>query len=223
MKVREISGGVDRPDRSQIRHTFRRMILLKIALPNRPILDLARLAMLIGELQIVDIQSEDGTAMGDGLALAVERLRRSKAKSRLVIFLTDGVNNAGVIEPLKAAELAAEFGIKVYTIGTGTRGMAPVPARDPFSNRIVLQRQPVDIDEETLTQIADKTGGTYFRATDESALAQIYEQIDQLEKTEVAKTRFLRYTEHYQSVAAIALILIAFSCILDRTWLRRLP
>jgi len=128
-------------------------------------LDHGNLVNIVKDLEIVSQQDEDGTALGDGLGLAVERLRRSKAKSRIAILLTDGVVNAGVIDPLKAADLASQCDIKVYCIGVGTRGVAPTPGRD-FFGRTVLVPRPVEIDEATLRQIAEKTSGKYFRAVD---------------------------------------------------------
>ena len=181
------------------------------------------LTSLVKDLQIVTNQSEDGTAMGDGLALAVERLRKSKAKSRVAILLTDGVNNAGVIEPLKAAELAADNDVKVYAIGAGTEGRAPIPVRDPFTGRMALTAARVEIDEKTLQAVAEKTAGRYFRATDASALAEIYQQIDKLERTEVSQERYLDYDEHYQIALMVGLFLVVTSIVMDRTIFRQLP
>ncbi len=125
-------------------------------------LDHGNLAVLVDDLEIVTQRSEDGTAIGEGLALAVERLRKNPAKSKVIILLTDGVNNVGAIDPLQAAELAAAENIKVYCIGAGTEGFAPVPQQDPFTGRIVLRRAYVEIDEATLREISDKTGGRIF-------------------------------------------------------------
>ena len=185
-------------------------------------LDHGNLATIVKDLEIVTVQTEDGTAMGDGLGLAVERLRRSKAKSRIAILLTDGVNNAGVIAPNKAAELAAEFDIKVYCVGAGTNGIAPVPASDMFG-RTRLVGQPVNIDEETLKQIAAKTGGKYFRAEDREQLTEIYSEIDALEKTEVTETRYLRYTEHFGYFLKAGFGVLALASILAASLFRRLP
>jgi len=150
-------------------------------------------------------REEDGTAIGDGLSLGVERLRAlehvsgarltSPVRSRIIILLTDGENNAGDIEPDKAAEMAAAFGIKVYTIGAGTRGMAPYPVTDPFSGQRVLRNMPVRIDENQLRRIADATGGRYFRATDTESLQKIYAEIDRLEKTRTEERRYMEYKE----------------------------
>lgn len=185
-------------------------------------LDHGNLASIVKDLQIVAVQSEDGTAVGDGLGLAVERLRRSQAKSRIAILLTDGVNNAGVIDPLKAAELAAEFDIKVYSIGAGTNGVAPIPMMDVFG-RERLMGQQVNIDEETLKQVAAKTGGKYFRAQDKAALADVYAEIDALERTEVTEMRYLRYQEHFGIFVMAGMALLVVASILTSSVFRRLP
>ena len=185
-------------------------------------LDHGNLIAIVEDLELVKVQSEDGTAVGDGLGLAVERLRRSRAKSRVAILLTDGVNNAGVIPPEKAAELAAEFDIKVYCIGAGTNGIAPMPMRDPFG-RITLVGQPVTIDETMLKNIADRTGGEYFRADSRDAMRSIYDSIDQLEKTEVTETRYLHYDEHFASFVSVGLGLLALAALLNQSVFRRLP
>ncbi len=185
-------------------------------------LDHGNLATIVTDLEIVTQRSEDGTAVGDGLGLAVERLRRSKAKSRIAILLTDGVTNAGVIEPTKTADLAASSDIKVYCIGAGTNGMAPVPGRDLFG-RLTLIPQPVEIDEETLKQIADRTGGRYFRAVDKQALAEIYVAIDQMERVKVSEVRYLQYTEHFGYFIVSGMGLIALSVLLSGTVFRKLP
>jgi len=185
-------------------------------------LDHGNLVNIVKDLEIVSQRDEDGTAMGDGLGLAVERLRRSKAKSRVAILLTDGVTNAGVIAPEKAAELAAENDIKVYCIGVGTQGMAPVPTVDMFG-RMRLSPQPVRIDEETLREIANKTAGKYFRAVDKDALAEIYHEIDSLERTEVTEVKYLQYTEHFPYFVASSLCLIASVLVLNGSLFRRLP
>lgn len=185
-------------------------------------LDHGNLANIVRDLEIVSVQSEDGTAVGDGLGLAVERLRRSKAKSHVAILLTDGVNNAGIIPPLRAAELAAETNVKVYCIGAGTTGLAPMPAIDLFGRQTLLP-QPVEIDEDTLKQIAEKTGGKYFRAENSEALAEVYQEIDRLEKTEVTELRYLRYTEHFANFVAAGLGLLALAATLGASLFRRLP
>lgn len=185
-------------------------------------LDHGNLANIVRDLEIVSIRSEDGTAVGDGLGLAVERLRRSQAKSRVAILLTDGVNNAGVIAPAKAAELAAEFDIKVYCIGAGTNGMAPMPAASFFGGTTLVP-QPVEIDEKTLKQIADATGGQYFRAENRERMMEVYQEIDQLEKTEVSEIRFLRYSEHFEAWLISSLVLLSSSAVLRSSIFRRLP
>lgn len=164
---------------------------------------------------------DDGTAIGLGLANAVNRLKDSQTKSRIVILLTDGSNNRGQIAPITAAELAKSYGIRVYTIGVGTRGMAPAPVMTPFGERI--QNVPVDIDEKTLTQIADMTGGEYFRAVDNTSLKKIYAQIDSLEKYLISVNKVTRKQELYLPYALLALGLILVELVLRRTWLRNIP
>lgn len=185
-------------------------------------LDHGNLVSLVRDLEIVEFRQEDGTAIGDGLGLAVERLRRSTAKSRVAILLTDGVNNSGVIEPEKAADLAAEYDVKVYCIGAGTNGSAPIPAVDMFG-RTRLVNQPVKIDEDTLEKIAAKTGGRYFRATDLERLQGIYDEIDELERTEVTETRYLQYEEHFASFVVMGLGLISLASALAVSVFRKLP
>ncbi len=186
-------------------------------------LDHGSLVSMVEDLEIVRTRDEDGTAIGDGLALAVERLRQSKAKSKVVILLTDGVNNAGAIDPPRAAELAASQNTKVYSIGAGTDGLAPFPTVDPFTGRQVLEPTYVEIDEETLKAIADKTGGRYFRATDREGLSEIYAEIDRLERTEVTEVRYLQYTEHYVSFVVAGLGLMAVAAVAGGSVFRKLP
>ena len=185
-------------------------------------LDHGNLVSMSQEIEIANVREEDGTAIGEGLALAVERLRRHEAKSKVAILLTDGVNNSGQIDPLQAAELAAEHDIRVYCIGVGTNGVAPVPVRDAF-NRIVMRAMRVEIDEDTLQKIAHDTGGEYFRATDIVTLERIYRQIDQLEKTKITEVHYLEYTEHYGVWVTTALGLVAVAAIANRSILRQLP
>ena len=185
-------------------------------------LDHLNLASAVTDLTIVNQQAEDGTAIGDALGLAVERLRRSKAKSRVAILLTDGVNTAGVIDPLQAAELAANQDVKVYCIGAGTTGLAPYPSVDLFG-RSVLVRQRVEIDEETLKQIADKTGGAYFRAENRTSLATIYENINELERVEVSERRYLQYDEHFRLFVLMGMGLVGLAMVLNGSLFRRLP
>ena len=165
---------------------------------------------------------EDGTAIGNGLATAINRLRESEAKSKGIILLTDGVNNRGEIAPLTAAEIAKAQGIRVYTIGVGTEGMAPYPAIDMFGN-ITFVNQKVEIDEKTLTAISDMTGGKYFRATDKAKLKAIYDEINQLEKSKVEVTEHVSYHELYLAwvLAALALLLAEF--LLANLVLKRIP
>jgi Ca-activated chloride channel homolog len=149
---------------------------------------------------------DDGTAIGMGLATAVNRLKGSDAKSKVVILLTDGSNNMGSIPPVTAAEIAKQFNVRVYTVGIGTKGFAPYPVQTPFG--IQYQRIPVDVDEGTLTKIANITGGKYFRATDNRTLKNIYEQIDKLEKAKIDVTQYHKKTECYLPFALIAVLFL---------------
>jgi Ca-activated chloride channel homolog len=159
---------------------------------------------------------DDGTAIGMGLATAVNRLKDSQAKSKVVVLLTDGVNNMGSIPPVTAAEIAKQFGIRVYTVGLGTNGSAPYPFKDQFGN-IHYQMIPVEIDENTLGKIASITGGKYFRARNNDELTQIYQQIDKMEKVKIAVTQYHRKTERYLPYAIIALILLSLEFLLSNT------
>ena len=141
----------------------------------------------------------------------------------MVILLTDGVSNAGDVQPKQAAELARVHDIKVYSIGVGTRGRAPFPVVDPFTGKTVLRAYQVEIDEKTLKDVAQTTGGEYFRATDEAGLTEIYAQIDQLERTKISEIRFLQFHEHYGVMVWIALALLAAGNFLGGTFFRRLP
>lgn len=165
---------------------------------------------------------EDGTAIGNGLATAINRLRESDAKSKVIILLTDGVNNSGEIAPLMAAEIAADMGIKVYTIGVGTRGKAPYPAVDMFGN-MTFQMADVEIDEKTLEEIASMTGGKYFRATDKSKLKAIYDEINQLEKSKVEVTDLTIYHEEYLPLVLLALALLLVEFLFSQVLLKRIP
>lgn len=165
---------------------------------------------------------EDGTAIGNGLATAVNRLRESGAKSKVVILLTDGVNNRGQISPIMASEIARDLGIKVYTIGVGSRDKAPMPAYDPFGN-ITYVMADVEIDEVLLRDIASKTSGEYFRANNNEALKAIYEQINQLEKSKVEVTHYTTYEELYMGWLLLALLLLAAEFVVARVVLNRLP
>jgi Ca-activated chloride channel family protein len=186
-------------------------------------LDHGNLDSVLKQVEIVHERDEDGTALGDGLALAVERLRESSAQSKVAILLTDGVQNAGETEPLAAAELAHKSGVKVYSVGAGTNGVAPIRVTDPFTGRPTLTGMPVEIDEASLKAIAEQTGGKYFRATDGQALRHIYEEIDRLERTQFEEERFLEYREYYPAVTLAGLGLLALSLLAGGTLLRRLP
>lgn len=164
----------------------------------------------------------DGTAIGSGLSAAVNRLRNSKAKSKIVVLLTDGVNNAGDITPLNAAKAAQALGIKVYTIGAGTDGIVRIPVRDPFGGTRYV-RQPSEIDEPTLREIAKMTGGNYYRARDLSTLKAVYDEIDRLEKTEINVDQYRYFEERFQPFLALALGLLGIERLLSLTRLGRLP
>ena len=183
-------------------------------------LDYSVVQSLIGELQVGII--EDGTAVGMGLGTAVKRLQASDAESKVVILLTDGRSNRGEIGPVTAARMAQALGVRVYTVGVGTRGNAPVPIADPLvGTRLVPMR--VDIDEPTLQEIAELTGGRYFRATDNESLTSIYEEIDQLERTEIEVENFTQYAERFPVVLAFGLLLLLMEVGLAQTVLRKLP
>jgi len=158
---------------------------------------------------------EDGTAIGMGLATAVNRLKDSEAKSKVIILLTDGSNNTGSIAPATAAEIAKQFGIRVYTVGIGTHGYAPYPVQTPYG--IQYQKMEVDIDEPTLTKIAAITGGKYFRATNNETLKNIYIQIDKLEKAKIDVTQYRKKTELFLPFAIIALLLLSLEFVLRNT------
>jgi Ca-activated chloride channel family protein len=165
---------------------------------------------------------EDGTAVGSGLATATNRLRASTAKNRFVILLTDGQSNAGRITPQTAADAAKALGVRVYTIGAGSRGLAPYPAQDMFGNKVYRPVQ-VDIDEDTLAKIAETTGGRYFRATDTESLRNIYAEIDQAEKATFEAPQFYDYRELYAWLLVPALGLLLAEVGLGETVLRKLP
>ncbi|HWP64391.1 MAG TPA: VWA domain-containing protein, partial [Candidatus Limnocylindria bacterium] len=165
---------------------------------------------------------EDGTAVGSAIATAVNRLRASTAPSKFVVLLTDGQNNAGRVSPQTAADAAAALGIKVYTIGAGTRGLAPYPATDIFGNK-VYRPMPVDIDEQTLRAIAETTKARYFRATDTDSLREIYAEIDRSEKTPFEAPQYLDWRELYPWLAWPALAALLAELSLGATWLRKLP
>ena len=164
---------------------------------------------------------QDGTSIGLGLANAVSRIKDSQAKSKVIILLTDGVNNAGEIAPVTASEIAKTFGVRVYTIGVGTQGEAPYPFQTAFG--IQYQNVPVEIDEPTLKQIAATTGGQYFRATDNASLKAIYEEIDQMEKTKISVQEFSKKQEEYMQWALLVLLLLLVEVLLKNTLLRNIP
>ena len=164
---------------------------------------------------------EDGTAIGLGLANAVSRIKDSDAISKVVILLTDGVNNRGSIDPMTAAEIAKTFGIRVYAIGVGTRGMAPYPVKTPFGVR--YQDMQTEIDEDLLKEIAKMTDGQYFRATDNDALVKVYEEIDRMEKSKISVQEHHKKSEEYLKFALIAALLLLLEILLRYTVLRNLP
>ena len=164
---------------------------------------------------------EDGTAIGSGLSTSVERLRTSKSKSRIVVLLTDGENNGGLIDPETAKEIAKAFQIKVYTIGVGTDGYAPQPVNTPLG--VVMQQAKVSIDEKQLKAIAAETGGKYFRAKNNEGLTGIYDEIDQLEKSKVEITSRTRYTEKFFPFFMAALVLLFLVMLLKFTVFRKFP
>ncbi len=166
---------------------------------------------------------EDGTAIGMGLAAAVNRLTDSKAESKVIILLTDGVNNTGYIDPMTAAEIAKEYNVRVYTVGVGTRGDALAPMRRRDDGRYIFGMARVEIDEKLLGQIASSTGGQYFRATSAESLENIYAEIDQLEKTEMEVTIFKRYSEEYVPWLLWGLGLLITVVFMDWTVFRKLP
>ncbi len=182
--------------------------------------DKSTLLTLLGQIKSGIL--EDGTAIGNGLATAINRLKESQAKSKVVILLTDGENNMGQVAPLTAAELAENYGIKVYTVGVGSRGMAPYPAYDMWGN-IVYQQVQVEIDEDVLTQIAQMTGGEYFRAVDNKSLSDIYAQIDKLEKTKIETDDYVSYKELFGRYLLWALLLLTGGFLTDKLWLKRIP
>jgi Ca-activated chloride channel family protein len=175
--------------------------------------DHAVLINLMRELQSGMI--EDGTAIGNGLALAINRIKDSDAISKVIILLTDGVNNRGEIAPSTAADIAKTYDIRVYTVGVGSIGTAPYPVQTPFG--IQYQDIPVEIDEGILQDIAQKTGGQYFRATDNNKLVQVYNEIDQLEKSKIDVHQFIRKEEKYLIPALFSLILIALEILIRNT------
>lgn len=163
----------------------------------------------------------DGTAIGDGLASAVNRIKDGPAKSKTIVLLTDGTNNAGIVDPITAAQLAAEYGIRVYTVGVGTQGMAPTPMMTPYGIR--FYNAPVEIDEDMLTRIATIGNGAYFRATDEDVLSNVFDEIDKLEKTKLSVSKFVHREEMYLPWAQLAMLLLLIELLLRYTLLRNIP
>lgn len=164
---------------------------------------------------------DDGTALGDGLATAVSRLKESKTASKVIILLTDGINNMGALDPLSAAEIAQLYGIRIYTIGVGTIGLAPYPFETPFG--IQYQNVEVKIDEPLLQEISQMTNGKYFRATNKRNLENIYKEIDKLEKSKIDVTEFRRKKEEFFPLVILALILLCAEIILRLTYFRSNP
>ena len=164
----------------------------------------------------------DGTAVGNGLATAVNRLKESDSPSRVVILLTDGVNNSGQIDPITAAQIAQDYGIRVYTIGVGSEGVAPTPSLNAWGGISFVQAK-VEIDEEMLRRIAEQTGGRYFRATDNTKLAEIYAEINRLEKTKVEIENFVKYSEVYHPWLLLALALLLLEILSRYIFLRQIP
>ena len=180
-------------------------------------------AVVVNFLKDVDFGIiEDGTAIGMGLATAINRVRESKAKSKVIILLTDGVNNRGDVGPVTAAEIAAGLGIRVYTIGVGSKGNAPIQVQDMFG-RTVIRNMPVEIDEDVLKEIARTTGGTYFRATDNNKLREIYQEIDRMEKTRLDVKQYSRKKEEYFPFLLAAMLILLFEVMLRHTIFKTIP
>ena len=181
--------------------------------------DRATLINLMKEVQTDLI--EDGTAIGNGLATAVARMKDSDARSRVIILLTDGVNNRGEISPQMAAEIAKTYGVRVYTIGVGKEGMAPYPVMTPWG--VEIQQVKVEIDEKLLSEIAESTGGRYFRATDNTKLAEIYSEINKMEKARTTVDSFPIYKELFGKYALLALLALLLELVFNWFVIRRLP
>jgi len=164
---------------------------------------------------------EDGTAIGDGLATSVSRLQNSEAISKVIILITDGVNNSGSVDPISAAEMSSMYGIRVYTVGIGSMGSAPYPVQTPFG--VQMQQMKVQIDEELLQKIAGMTGGRYFRADNNKKLKEIYKEIDTLEKSKIDIQEFRKKHESYLLFALIAFALFALEIVLRYLVFRRFP
>ena len=184
-------------------------------------LDYGVLLELLEQVKVAD-KDWDGTAIGMGLVNAINRLRDSKAKSKVIILLTDGVNNRGQVDPITAARIAQAYGIKIYTIGAGTRGTAMYPIDDPVLGRRYMPMQ-VEIDEDVLKEIARITGGTYFRATDSDKLREIYKEIGEMEKTKIEVKEYTRYEEYFLYFLAAGLLLLLLELILANTYFKKIP
>ena len=170
-----------------------------------------------------DGMMKDGTALGDGLATAINRIKDSEAKSKVIILLTDGINNQGAVDPQSAAEIAALYNIRLYTIGVGTQGLAPYPFRDQFGRKR-YQNIPVELDENLLTQMAQSTvDGQYFRATNKKSLQQIFKQIDEMEKSKIDVTQYAQTKDEYQGWLVLAAIALLFEILLALFYFRSTP
>lgn len=182
----------------------------------------ATLLNTIHEISI-NMLDADGTAIGDGIATAINRIKDGKAKSKSIILLTDGTNNSGVVAPLTAAEIAQKEGIRIYTIGLGTRGTAETPYAQGFGGELLYKPMPVTIDEESLKKVAQMTGGKYFRATDNDVLTSIFNEIDKLEKTKIDVNNFTNTQDNYMPWAWALLLLVLLNLTISYTVLRRIP
>lgn len=182
----------------------------------------ATLLNTIHEISI-NMLDADGTAIGDGIATAINRIKDGKAKSKSIILLTDGTNNSGVVAPLTAAEIAQKEGIRIYTIGLGTRGTAETPYAQGFGGELLYKPMPVTIDEESLKKVAQMTGGKYFRATDNDVLTSIFNEIDKLEKSKIDVKNFTNTQDNYMPWAWALLLLVLLNLTISYTVLRRIP
>ena len=182
----------------------------------------ATLLNTIHEISI-NMLDADGTAIGDGIATAINRIKDGKAKSKSIILLTDGTNNSGVVAPLTAAEIAQKEGIRIYTIGLGTRGTAETPYAQGFGGELLYKPMPVTIDEESLKKVAQMTGGKYFRATDNDVLTSLFNEIDKLEKTKIDVKNFTNTQDNYMPWAWALLLLVLLNLTISYTVLRRIP
>ncbi len=178
---------------------------------------------LVAQLERVEIgMVEDGTAIGSAIAAAVNRLRNSRAKSRVIVLLTDGVNNAGMVTPEAAAKVAGALDVKIYTVGAGTKGLAPYPVADALG-RTIYKQVKIEVDDATLTRVARETGGRYFRATDTESLQQTYREIDALEKSRLSQPQYQKYNERYPWFIVLAFAAVLLGVGLSQTSLRVLP